>query len=408
MKKLVLILFIVMSTMILAACDTKPVEKLDVSLTIWASELEETLTEGLIDGFVEHYKDEANLTVSYGPQSEAQAADSVLADLEAAADVFIFASDQFKRLMDAGALQEVLENKNAVVEANGGAQAGSVLAATQDGKLYAYPMSADNGYFLYYDKSVYTENDVKTLDGILAKAQADGSKFTMQINNGWYLYSFFGGAGLPVSFNGTVNSVDWNNTKGLQVAKSLLALQAHPGYVNLTDAEFSAGVGNGTVSAGVNGTWNATAVSAAFGDNYAATKLPTYTLNGEQVQMSSFAGYKLAGVNKTTDQPYWSMKLAEWVTSYDAQVARFESNGVGPSNVAASLSEEVQANPAIAAIAQQGAYAVVQNVGDNFWSPSESFGNLIVTAELTVSSTDAQIQGFLDQMVAGIEAAPLD
>ena len=54
--------------------------------------------------------------------------------------------------------------------------AGAINAATYDGVLYGYPMTADNGYFLYYDKSVLTEEDVQTLDGILAAAEKAGKK----------------------------------------------------------------------------------------------------------------------------------------------------------------------------------------------------------------------------------------
>ena len=51
--------------------------------------------------------------------------------------------------------------EDAVVEALGGANAGSVLAATIDGKLYAYPATADNGYFMFYNKEYFTEDDVR-------------------------------------------------------------------------------------------------------------------------------------------------------------------------------------------------------------------------------------------------------
>ena len=68
--------------------------------------------------------------------------------------------------MAAGALQEILLNPEDVKSRN---LTGSVEAATMDGKLYAYPMTADNGYFLYYDKSVLSEDDVKSMDTLLAK-----------------------------------------------------------------------------------------------------------------------------------------------------------------------------------------------------------------------------------------------
>lgn len=85
----------------------------------------------------------------------------------AAADVFAFADDQLNELVAAGALQEILLNPEDVKSRN---LTGSVEAATMDGKLYAYPMTADNGYFLYYDKSVLSEDDVKSMDTLLAKA----------------------------------------------------------------------------------------------------------------------------------------------------------------------------------------------------------------------------------------------
>src|SRR5690606_3560642 len=146
MKKIFGFLVITLLSIVLFACSPTPPEELDqVSLTVWASELDQDLTTDLVEAFKEEYADEAVFTIEIGPVSEATTADQVLADLEAAADVFAFASDQFERLHDAGALQEVQENTAAIIAANGGAQSGSILAATKNNKLYAYPMTADNG-----------------------------------------------------------------------------------------------------------------------------------------------------------------------------------------------------------------------------------------------------------------------
>lgn len=51
-------------------------------------------------------------------------------------------------------------------------------------------MTADNGYFMYYNKDYFTEEDVKSLDKMLSVAQAAGKKVAMEFNSGWYLYSF--------------------------------------------------------------------------------------------------------------------------------------------------------------------------------------------------------------------------
>ena len=62
-------------------------------------------------------------------------------------------------------------------------------------------MTADNGYFLYYDKDYFTEKDVESLERILEVAQAAGKKFSMEFSSGWYSYAFFGNTGLEFGIN---------------------------------------------------------------------------------------------------------------------------------------------------------------------------------------------------------------
>ena len=56
----------------------------------------------------------------------------------------------------------------------------SVDAATVDGKD-RIPLTADNGYFMFYDKSFFTEDDVKSLDTMMDKAAAAGKKVSMDV-----------------------------------------------------------------------------------------------------------------------------------------------------------------------------------------------------------------------------------
>lgn len=407
MKRIFAGLLVLVSALVLIACNG---DSGKIKLTVWASDLDQEITQELIDGFIAEYEtEEIKFDITLGALSEAQAKDQVLADLEAAADVFTFADDQFDDLYRAGVFQEITEGKDEVIAANGGSNAAVVQAATKDGKLYAYPMTSDNGYFLFYDKSVYSEEDVETLDGILSRAATDGSKFTFDLKSGWYMYSFFGGAGLELGYDGEKNHANWNQApKGIQVTRAILEMANHAGYNFATDAEFAAGLKDGTYTAGVNGVWNAEVAEEAWGDNYAATKLPTYTLGGEQVQMSSFAGFKLVGVNQTSANPGWAMRLANWLTNEDSQLKRFEARGLGPSNVKAASSEAVQANPAIAALAQQAEFSAIQRVEGSYWSPTESLGTQIVERELLVTATDAEIQALLDEMVQGINTPAVE
>lgn len=106
-----------------------------------------------------------------------------------------------------------------------------------------------------------------------------------------------------------------------------------------------------------------------LGDNYAAAKLPTFTVDGEQVQMGSFLGCKILGVNTQTQHPVEAMELAEYLTSEDAQIRRYEVRGYGPSNLNAAASEEVSADVALSALAAQSEFGVSQHVLGTFWTP---------------------------------------
>ena len=86
---------------------------------------------------------------------EGDAASNVITDVQAGADVFGFAQDQIARLVSAGGLEEVAPENEAKVKSDN--DEGSVKAATVGNSLYAYPLTSDNGYFLYYDKSVVKE-----------------------------------------------------------------------------------------------------------------------------------------------------------------------------------------------------------------------------------------------------------
>ncbi len=374
-----------------------------VNLLVWVGDdADQAWINGVIDSF-KAANPGTTFDIKVGIQSESTAKATVLTDITAAADVYTFADDQLGELVLAGALQPVY-NPEDITARN---SAGSVAAASVDGTLYAYPATADNGYFMFYDKSVFTADDVMTLDKMMEVAAAAGKKVSMEMSGSWYMYSFFAGAGLSMtlSADGVTNVCNWNATDtpitGVQVAEAMLAIAANPGFINQGDGEFVTGIKDGSVVAGINGVWNATAAQEAWGENYAATKLPTYTVAGQQVQMASFAGYKLVGVNAYSANVGWAMQFADFMTNEQSQVSRFVIRGQGPSNLVAGASAEVQAAPAIAALAAQSAFATTQRVGGNYWSPAGTFGAIIYGGN--ADGTD--LQTLLDTMVAGITAA---
>ncbi len=364
-----------------------------VKLKVWGAQEDQEMLKEMVAAYNAANADNT-VEVEYGVVGEPDARQRYSEDPEAAADVFAFPNDQILDLVNAGALFEVTRNREAVEAAN---VPGSVEAATVGEFLYAYPMTADNGYFLYYDKSVLSEEDVKTLDGMLAKAEAAGKKVLMDLSNGWYIASFFLGAGGTLAIEDGKQKVDFNNERGVLAGEAIKAFAAHPAFMTGDDAIINGGIGD-TIAAAVTGAWNAASIQEKLGDNYAATKLPTFTLGEEQVQMGSFGGYKLMGVNALTQHPEEAMALAEWLTNEENQVKRFEVRQLGPSNINAASNEAVKANVALAALAEQSQFATSQKeVLGSYWGPAEAFGT---TMEAKDYSKD--VKTLLDEMVAAI------
>lgn len=270
-----------------------------ISLTVWGGEEDEALLEEIFTSFQSHYADQATFQITYQPQSESSCKDALLENLEGGADVFAFADDQVAALAAAGALDPI-ENQETIRDANLSA---SVEAASVDGTLYAYPLTADNGYFLYYNKAYFSENDIQSLNRMVEIAAEKERLVTMDWTSAWYVYAFFGNTGLRVGLNedGLTNYCTWNSTdgaiRGVDVARAMMEIAKSPGFASRTDTDFLSGVQDGTVIAGVSGVWNSVAIENAWGNDMGAAKLPTYTCNHQQVQMASFSGCKLIGVN---------------------------------------------------------------------------------------------------------------
>ena len=404
------ILLLIVSTCFLltaAACnsrapapeESRPAQE-RVSLTVWGAEEDEALLEEIFASFQAHYAGQADFQISYQPQSESNCKDALLGDLEGGADVFTFADDQVAALAAAGGLDPIAD----AAAVRGACLPAAVEAASVGDTLYAYPLTADNGYFLYYNKAYLTQEDVQSLDRMLEAAAQAGKLVSMDWSSAWYVYAFFGNTGLEVGLNedGLTNYCTWNSSdgpiRGVDVAQAMLDIAASPAFSDRPDLEFLDGVRDGAVIAGISGVWNAVALEEIWGDDMGAAKLPTYTCAGRQVQMASFSGCKLVGVNAYSEHPDWADRLAQWIASEENQRLRFEMRGQGPANASAASSSQVQSSPAIAALLEQSNYSQLQRVGGKFWDPVAEFSASM--SQGNPSGASLQVQ--LDRMAEGV------
>lgn len=156
MKKLtVCMLLCITVVVVFSGCGNWKKDK--VTLSVWGSKNDQSMLKEMAQAFKEQYEDKAELDIIISEENEVTCKETVLTNPQGAADVYIFADDQFETLCNDGALHEVTEDTDTVIEENGGRESAAVLSASKDGKLYAYPMTASNGYFLYYNTKYFSE-----------------------------------------------------------------------------------------------------------------------------------------------------------------------------------------------------------------------------------------------------------
>ena len=377
-----------------------------VKISLWTDEKTAPILKEELENFKELHKEEASFEFTVSVEGIGNCKDTVLSNPKGAADLFSFADDQLEDMYQSGVLLEVTEHTDEVLDAIGGADSGIAQTVLRDGKLYAYPETASNGYFLYYNKKYFSEEDVKTLDRILEVCKDNNRKFSMDFSDGWYIYSFFKGAGLDIYSNetGTANICNWNATDteytGVDVAKAMLDISAQESFMTLDDIGFTTAVESGVVIAGVNGAWNFEVIEKTWGEDYAAAKLPTYTIRGDQKQMCSFLGYKLMGINANTKHPEWCMKIAEYLTNEENILERCKLTGECPANEKAAADSEIQKSPVVKALAQQAEFGSCQSVADPYWKASSKLGITLAAGNLG----NRDLQELLDEAQAAIVA----
>jgi len=369
-------------------------------ITLWVSELDGVaeLTQQQIDAF-EAANPGIVINASIEGVTEADAGSKVVADVASAPDIFCFAQDQLARLVQAAALAAPGKGASENIRTNN--DAGSVAAASVAGTLYAYPMTSDNGYYMYYDTSIISEEDAESMEAIIAACEANNLKFRYALENGWYTASFFFGAGCHSNWSmneaGEFTSVDddFNSELGLIAMKGMQKLAQSPCYDSNADIFTDAGVV-------ITGIWNANAAAEHFGENLGATDLPSFEVDGNSYHLGSYTGNKLMGVKPQADAKKAAVlsQLAQYLTNAECQAQRYEQFQWGPSNKEVQVSDAVQANISLAALAKQGEFGQPQGqIHGAWWDIAKVLG-----AEAKAAASDDDLKAALESYKATIDA----
>ena len=373
-----------------AATEAAPAAPEKIALKVWGPQEDQADENSFLPVACAKFNEahpEWDITFVFEVCAEGDAGTMVTKDPSAAADVYMFANDQLGTLLQANAIARLGGAALDQVKAD---NSETMVASVTSGEgVYGVPFTG-NTWFMYYDKSVYTEEDIKSLDAMMAKKPV-----AFEVTNAWYLPAFYFAAGgtmfgetgtdgaAGVTFGGEVGAAATTYIANALAAGTLIEAGGGAGMDALR---------NGTVGAVFSGTWDAANVKDALGDNYAAAQLPCITIDGAEKQMLSFSGSKAFAVNPNSQHMEAAVALAAWLGSAEMQELHFDlRNGeVIPCATALLSNEKFAANPA--AVAQNDTIANTSFLQPSipemgaYWGPGADMGKALVNGEVTADN----------------------
>ena len=414
MKKLIAMLLALVMVMGLVACGQAPAtdapaattapaapeaapaeaQPEKITLKVWGPSEDQAAADGQTTSFLEaacaafeEAHPEWDIDFVFEVCSEGDAGTMVTKDPSAAADVYAFANDQLGTLLNANAIARL---GGAALEQVKADNSETMIASVTSGEgVYGVPFTG-NTWFMYYDKSVYTEEDIKSLDAMMAKKPVG-----FEVTNTWYLPAFYFAAGGTMFGEDGIDGaagVQFGGEAGAAattyVAEALAAgLMIEGGGGAGLDA-----MRNGTIGAMFSGTWDAKNYQDALGDNYAAAQLPCITLNGQECQLRSFSGSKAFAANPNSANPEVAIALAAWLGSAEMQDLHFQlRNGEVIPCIASLLADDTYANNP-AAVAQNDTIANTSKLQPSipemgtYWGNAESLGKALANGEVNADN----------------------
>ena len=389
--------------------EEKPVEVKDVTLTVWGpqedQEAKEGYDKGILVAMTEKFASEHpewNITFKYGVCGEDVAKDEVTKDVETAGDVYMYANDQLPILVEAGAIAQIGGTNLETIKSE--YSESMVNTVTYEGGVYGVPF-AYNGWFMFYDKSKFSEDEVKDLDVMLAKdLGADTTNVMFPLSNSWFIPAFYYGVGGTMfGADGTDGSLgcDFNDEKGLAVSNYLVDLAANPKFGNQSNEEAGKAIAlfeEGKLGAFFTGSWDRANIEAALGENFACAALPSFKAGDYAGTMKSFAGSKVIGVNPTSKNMDVAVALALFLGNAESQAIRYNVRGVVP--LESEGLNDVMLTAITDTINNTSVAQPLVSQMNSWWSPAEAFGKAVVAGEVTKSNVKEKLDAFVGNVNA--------
>ena len=382
-----------------AADAQAPVETQDVTLKIWVPEEEVGITDDMVKKFDEIH-DEFNITYEIAVVGIDEAPQALDTDAETAADIFYTPSGGVADLAAKGLLLPLTKDFETIA---GDLPESALSAVTIDGLTYAAPFSP-NTFFMYYNKDLFTEEEVKNLDTMMAKDLGEGKyNFSTQFTNSWYAEMFFLGNGCTLfGADGTdPTECSFNNEKGLEAGQYMLDLLASGKYLEDADGVGGSAFKEGNLGAVTSGAWSAPEFREALGDKLGAVALPTAKIGSTEVQLSNFVDFKTITVKSSTAYPLCAQQLAIYMANPENCLTRYKEQGDVPVLKSLSNSQEISDDMVAKALNDQASKATNQpsipKMGD-YWDPMKALGEGIYYGDINSGNLQAQLDALVDSI----------
>lgn len=405
MKKILALVLAALMVLSLAACATTPAKPgedpkdttagvKEFTLRIWTPKEDQNAEDNWLEKMEKAFEaahPEYKINWVNESCSEGDAKTNVTTDVTDSADVYMFANDQMGELITAGGLSQLGGKFEEQVKADNSAFHVNTVTHTDNG-IYGFPVT-NNVWFTYYNKSVYTEEDVKSLDTMLEKG-----KVALPVTDGWNAGFVFLGVGCTVfgeKGNDAAAGIAFGGDKGYMAAKKMIELAALVNADKAMATNMNVGaLMDGEVAAAFSGSWDYAKVQAALGDNLGIAALPNFTIDGTSYPMTALGGTKCVGVNPNSGSVPGKQKVATefaaFLASKEAQLERYTIRNVIPAHKELAADPAILANPvAVAEIETMNNNAVVQSAlpeMGNYWTPVATFSQNVYAGDITMDN----------------------
>ncbi|MBP5653083.1 MAG: extracellular solute-binding protein [Lachnospiraceae bacterium] len=377
----------------------KAAEAQDVTIKIWVPEEAVADTDKMVKEF-DRIHDEFNITYEIAVVGIDEAPAQVSTDADIAADIFYVPSGGVADMANKGLLLPLVKDYE-TIEAD--LPDSALTAVTIDGLHYAVPFSP-NTYFMYYNKDLFTEEEVKNLDTMMAKDLGAGKwNFSTQMTNSWYAESFFfaNGCTLFGTDGRDASSCTFNNAQGLAAGTYMIDLATNPRYLEDVDGVGGSAFKEGNLGAITTGAWSAPEFKEALGDKLGAVALPTINIDGSAKQLSNFVDFKTIAVKSNTAFTLCAQQLAVYFANADASLTRFTNQGDVPILKSLAESDAIKNDFVAAALNDQAALATNQpsipQMG-SYWDPMKAFGDGVYYGEINKTNLQSSLDSLVDNI----------